>query len=163
MREKRWHLLFDIGLVAKAVVGTVEILSGSLFLLSSRFTINNFLIYLASAELFEEPNGDLVSFIAVYLRDLSISTQLFIAVYILLHGLINIFLVVGLYQEKLWTYLGALYFMAAFVVYQVFRLVQTHSLWLAFISILDCGFMIIIWHEYIYHRDLLKDTDLAKL
>jgi uncharacterized membrane protein len=45
-------------------------------------------------------------------------------------------------------YLAALWFLGAFVPYQVYRIVLTHSLGLIALTVVDLVVMALIWHEY---------------
>jgi len=62
--------------------------------------------------------------------------------------LVKLFLVVFLLRGKLWAYLAALWFLGAFVPYQVYRIVLTHSVGLIALTVFDLVVMVLIWHEY---------------
>ena len=44
--------------------------------------------------------------------------------------------------------LASLWFLAAFIVYQCYRYMYTHSIWLVLLTILDVIVAFLIWHEY---------------
>jgi uncharacterized membrane protein len=64
------------------------------------------------------------------------------------HGLIKIFLVVGLLKEMLWSYPASLVVLAAFIVYQVYRYSYTGSVGLIVLTVFDLIVMILVWHEW---------------
>ena len=81
-------------------------------------------------------------------------TALFAGAYLVIHGLIKIFLVAGLLRGKLWAYPMSLWFLAAFIVYQCYRYIYTHSIWLILLTVLDVIVAFLIWHEYQSRKQL---------
>jgi uncharacterized membrane protein len=154
MQEKRWHELFEIGIVIKAVNGVWETIVGTTFLFISKNAINRLLLHLSRGELLEDPHGRLINFIAYSLSHLSTNVKIFAAAYILAHGILNIFLAYELYRERLWAYPAAIVFILLFMSYQIHRIARTHSLVLAVITIFDALFVIVAWHEYQYKKRL---------
>ncbi|MHB8871338.1 MAG: DUF2127 domain-containing protein [Candidatus Doudnabacteria bacterium] len=150
--EKNWHRLFELGLIIKGVNGVIETLSGFFVIFASKATINTLFFNLTRGELLEDPHDRLINFIMHSLGQLSTSTKLFAAIYILTHGLLNIFLAIQLYREKLWAYLVTINLMILFIIYQIYRISYNHSLILTLITIWDIIFVIVLWHEYKYHK-----------
>ncbi len=82
-----------------------------------------------------------------------LGTQRFLALYLLGHGVVKLWLIVGLLRERLWYYPVALVVFALFIVYQLYRFSFTHSVWLLLISVVDVVVIGLTWHEYRYlHR-----------
>jgi uncharacterized membrane protein len=79
---------------------------------------------------------------------LSTSTQHFAGAYLLAHGIIKVVLAVGLLRGLRWSYPTALAVLAAFIVYQVYRFYQTHSLAMAVFTGLDMVIVLLIWLEW---------------
>ena len=80
---------------------------------------------------------------------------MFAAVYLLGHGVIKLWLIIGLLREKLWYYPTALVVFGLFIVYQLYRYSFTHSIWLLLITIVDLVVIGLTWHEYRYLRRVL--------
>ena len=62
----------------------------------------------------------------------------------------NMGLAAGLLPGKLWAYPTALTVLGVFLGYQIYRLSHTHSLGLAFLSLLDLAILALIWRDYQY-------------
>lgn len=143
IKEKYIYFAFEIGLVLKGVFALLDIAGGIFVYSLSRdlITSNNFII----------------NYFAAFTQELSISTQYFIAAYLLIHGLINLFLVVNLFRNRLWAYPASIIFFSIFIGYQVARFCFTHSPWLLVAAFCDLVIIWLIWHEYkrrlkhIYH------------
>ena len=83
---------------------------------------------------------------------MSVGAQQFAAFYLLSHGVVKTWLIVGLLREKLWYYPVAIVVFVGFVVYQVFRFQVTHSSWLLVLTVVDIVVIWLTWHEYRYLR-----------
>lgn len=151
--QKYWHALFELGVFIKGLNGVWETISGLLILFLSKSTLNNWFLLFTGNELLEDPNDKFINFLAQSLKNLSSETQTFVAIYLLLHGLLNIFLVVQLYRDRHWAYPATIGVIVLFMSYQVYRIIIYHSLILTAITIFDALFIILIWHEYKYHRE----------
>lgn len=84
------------------------------------------------------------------IQDLSTNTKIFVAIYILAHGVLNIFLSIQLYREKIWAYRATFVIMTGFVIYQLIRIYTYHSAMLITLTAIDLLFMALLWHEYRY-------------
>lgn len=153
--EKNWHRLFEFGIFLKGFNGIFELISGFIVLFVSKSVFTGLLFKLSRSELLEDPNDKFINFITLWLQHLSTNTKIFAAVYILIHGILNVFLAVQLYRERLWAYLVTISVTILFMSYQIFRVAHTHSIALTVITIWDIAFIIITWHEYKYRRDQL--------
>lgn len=150
--EKNLHLAFEVTLILKGIFALLEILGGIL----TYFITQQFLLRLVVAITQEELTEDPRDFVARYLiqsaQDFSLSSQHFASLYLLSHGIIKIFLIIGLLREKFWYYPLAIIMFALFILYQIFRFSVTHSLWLLVITLLDIIVIWLTWHEYRYLR-----------
>ena len=148
LTEKRFRQLFRIGIFLKAVDGVLEIVGGILLLLISKETLNQIVAFLTQHELSEDPNDVIANYLVHAVHGLSASTQQFGAIYLLFHGAVKIFLVVGLFRDKLWAYPSALVFLVAFIGYQLYRYSLTHSVALILLTAFDALIVFLIGHEY---------------
>ena len=102
-REKAiLHDLFKASILIKVVLGIVEAIVGIVFFFLTPALITKAITAFFAYELSEDPTD----FIATHLMSLSqgllLSGTLFIAFYLLVHGLIKIGLVAALWKQKLW-------------------------------------------------------------
>ena len=153
IKEKFLHPLFELGVVIKTIDGIAETAIGFLVLFLSGARINGVFTYFARGELLEDPHDAFINFLAGIFHSVSTDAKTFAAIYILLHGVINICLVVGLYKQKLWAYLATMATITIFIMYQIYRVSLYHSQGLAILSVFDALFLILTWNEYRYHRN----------
>ncbi len=74
----------------------------------------------------------------------------FIGIYLLFNGILNAFLAYNLFRNRLWAYKVMLGFTGLFVLYQTYKLLHTHALFLLGLTLFDIVFMVLTWHEYHY-------------
>lgn len=154
--QKYWHQLFELGVLVKGLNGVWETVSGLLFLSLKHDTLNRWFLVAIHSELLEDPHDRIINFFSHATPALSTGTKTFIAVYILFHGLLNLFLAIQLYRDKHWAYFVAIGAMSTFVFYQIYRISVFHSPILIAVTIFDIGFIALTWHEYRFHREAKK-------
>ena len=110
--------------------------------------MNAFVIALTAPELAEDPTDRVATLLQRIVHELAADTKLFASGYLIVHGVIKVFLVVGLLGRRLWSYSVSLWFLAAFIAYQMYRFLFTHSLWLIGLTVLDLIVAFLIWREY---------------
>ncbi len=154
-QEKYWHGFFELGIFIKGFNGIWEMISGITFLFFSKNALTRFFFLLARGELLEDPNDRVVGYIANLLQNISNDTKIFAAIYILGHGILNAFLAIQLYRNRLWAYPVTVGAMMIFIGYQIYRVVLHHSLTLLILTVLDALFVVLVLHEYRTQRDHL--------
>lgn len=153
--EKRIHLIFEISLILKAIFAAFEVLGGVLaYFISQQFLVK-MVTLITQGELAEEPRDFISNYLLHAAQNLSISTQHFTGLYLVSHGIIKLFVIIGLLRRKLWYYPVALVVFALFIVYQLYRFSFTHSIWLILITLLDLIVIGLTWHEYRYLRKMV--------
>jgi uncharacterized membrane protein len=149
-REKGLHEAFEISILLKGIGAASEALVGA-FLLFSDHAID-IVRALVENQLVDDPDGFLATHFSSLLTVPTPAAQHFGGVYLLSHGIVKLALVIGLLRDKLWAYPASLLVFSLFIVYQVDRYFQTHSLWLLFLTVVDLVIMWLIWHEYRHRR-----------
>jgi len=146
------RIVFRVSLWSKAVFAAIEIVGGIVAI----FVTRQFLVQAANAitqgELNEDPNDFLANHLLHAVHHFSVGTRYFTAVYLLAHGIIKLWLVVGLLRMRLWYYPTALVVFSLFVVYQLYRFSHTHSPALLFVTAVDLVVIGLTWHEYRFLR-----------
>jgi uncharacterized membrane protein len=132
----------------KGVAGIVEMIGGLLFLFIPQANLNTFVVLLTAPELAEDPTDQVALLLQRTVHELAADTKLFASGYLIIHGLIKVFLVAGLLRRRLWSYSVSLLFLMLFIVYQCYRFFFTHSLWLIVLTIIDLVVAFLIWREY---------------
>ena len=148
LNEEQIHLLFKIGVVIKGIDGALEAIAGFALLSTTTTALRNLVDWLTAGELQEDPTDFVANHLVNFFHHLSINTKHFASVYLLTYGIAKVTLVAGLLRGKLWAYPAALTVLGLFLCYQIYRLGHTHSIGLAFVSLLDLVILALIWRDY---------------
>jgi uncharacterized membrane protein len=89
------HMLFLCSVWIKGLAGIIETIGGMLVLFVTRESLDYFLLRLTAPELAEGLADWIVNYLSTAVRHYSDSTKHFASVYLIIHGLIKIFLVAG--------------------------------------------------------------------
>lgn len=148
MNERRIHQIFEVGVLLKGAHALIECIGGLLLAFVSTSAITRLINALTQDELIEDPNDFVAAQLLALAQNFTVSTQHFYAFYLLSHGVIKIFLVIGLLRNKLWAYPVSLVVLGLFIIYQLYRFSYTHGFGLVVLTIFDVIVMGLIWHEY---------------
>jgi uncharacterized membrane protein len=143
------HRVFELAILLKGIDGLLETLGGLLILFVPLHSLDSGIRWVLVHELSTESHDLLAHAIKHLLDVLSLSTKLFASLYLICHGLVKIFLVYALWREKLWAFPVALWFIAVFVAYQIYRYTHTHSMALLIFALVDVCVAWFIWREYL--------------
>jgi len=155
-QEEKIHLAFEISLLLKALFALGQIIGGIVALFVTKDFLLKTVSVLTQEELAEDPRDLIANYLLHSAQNLSIGTQLFVALYLLGHGSIKLWLIIGLLRQKLWYYPTAILVFGLFIAYQLYRFNFTHSVWLLLITLVDVIVIALTWHEYKYLRRLLR-------
>lgn len=148
LREKILHRSFQIGVLFKGIDGILETLGGAVFLFLKDGTIGHIVFALTQHELLEDPDDLIANSLRHAFAHLSSGNKIFVGAYLLGHGVIKLFLVGGLWRDKLWVFPIAMVVLLGFIGYQVFRMANHFSAGLAFLTCLDALIVFLVWHEF---------------
>src|SRR6266436_6609415 len=96
LERKIEHRLFLLSVWSKGVAGLVETVGGLLLLCIPQAGLNAFVIFLTAPELAEDPTDRLATLLQRIVHELTADTKFFASSYLIVHGLIKVFLVAGL-------------------------------------------------------------------
>lgn len=157
--EKEVHDFFDFALILKGIHAVIEIGSGLIFYFVSTENISRFIRFFIHDEIVEDPNGFVVRTLAQLAEHLSASSKFSIAFYLVSHGIINSFIVIALWKEKLWAYPVSFAILSIFTFYQLYKYIFFHTHWLIWLIILNVIVLLLIWHEYrIVKKKFTRDS-----
>jgi uncharacterized membrane protein len=145
---KTVHILFLIGILAKAVDGVLEVIGGLFLLFVEPAHLHRWLAILTQHELSRAPNDAMARLLLGVQAHLTYRTRLFGAIYLLVHGVVKIGLVAALLRRELWAYPTAIIVFALFIVYQLYRYTITGGFWLVVLSVVDLFVIVLTWLEY---------------
>lgn len=158
--QRTLHRLFLVSVWIKGLAGLLETVGGFLFFFVGQRRLEALVIFLTAPELSEDPNDWIATHLSRAVKKLSPDTKLFASAYLIIHGVIKLFLVAGLLQGRLWAYPVSLWFLAVFIAYQCYRFAHTQSIWLVLLSVFDLVVAFLIWREYRGLQDRRRLTNL---
>ena len=142
---------FRMSLVLKGAIALAEVAAGSLaYLVTPQFVLN-LVQTITRTELTEDPRDFVANHLLHAAQDMSVSGQHFAAFYLLGHGVVKLWLIIGLWRERLAYYPIAIGVFALFIVYQMYRYSFTRSVLLLLITLVD---VVVIWLVWMQYRDL---------
>ena len=139
---------FEIGILIKSLFGIFEILAGAVFAISGKLIINNIIIAFTEQEIINDPGDVISNYLVSALHSFSAGSYLFTVIYLIFHGIINLFLGISLLKNKIWAYPWAVAGFGAFIIYQTYRYFHTYSPMLLILTIFDIFVVLIILLEY---------------
>lgn len=139
---------FRVSLWLKGADGALELLGGLLLLVVSPDALGAFVKMLTRHELSEDPHDVIANYLLGQAGNLTKTATLFGALYLISHGVIKLILVVAVLREKLWAYPWMIGFLGVFIVYQVYRLVLSPSVWLTLLTLFDIVVVVLTRIEY---------------
>ena len=142
------HTFFLLSVWSKGVAGLLETIGGLLLLFIPHTRLNALVVLLTAPELAEDPTDRIATLLQRTVHELAADTKLFASGYLIVHGIIKVFLVAGLLGRRLWSYPVSLWFLASFIAYQAYRFFFTGSLWMIALTIVDLIVAFLIWREY---------------
>lgn len=146
MQETSIRRLFKVSVLLKAANAIAEIVGGTSLLFTGEIT--KIVSRMIQREFLEDPRDFVATTAQHYLPYFSEHSQSFAVFYLLSHGIIKIFLAIGLLRNKLWAYPAAIVFFILFIFYQVYRYTYTQSSFLILLTIFDLIVVGLTWHEY---------------
>jgi uncharacterized membrane protein len=150
MNERTLSKAFEITIVGKGITACIDIGTAAVLYLYGTSKITAFFVTIAQAELVEDPDSSIAQFVLMKIPTLYPEASTFVILYLLIHALIKITFLTGLWRDRAWAYPFALVSLTAFVAYQLYRIAHIFSLWLTVFTIIDIAVIVLIWHEYRY-------------
>ena len=154
LEEKNIHLAFEVSLILKGAFAVAETVTGIGVYFVTQQWVFRLVERITRAELLEDPRDLVANYLFQSAQHFSLSTRNFTALYLLSHGVIKLWLIIGLLRARLWYYPVAMTIFGLFIAYQVYRFSATHSVWLLLITAVDALVIGLTWHEYHYLRRL---------
>ena len=155
--EKKIHLVFEVSLWLKGTFALTEVLGGVAAFVVPQQLLVHIANVITQGELTEDPHDLVANYLLHSAQHLSIGAQHFTGLYLMSHGVIKLWLIVGLLRERLWYYPTGMVVFSLFIIYQLYRFTSTQSLWLLFITAVDIVVIGLTWHEYGYVRRHLEE------
>ena len=153
INTKLTHRFFEVLVILKALNGIIEMLIGVSVFFITKETLTQFVAFIARVELSEDPRDLLANYLVKAVEHYTFTSQMYISIYLLSHGVLKVALVYCLLKKYLWAYPTAIVVFGLFGAYQIFAYVHTPNPSLLFLTLLDVFIMVVTYVEY---RNLLK-------
>ena len=139
---------FRITITLKGLDGLLEVIGGMVLLFVSPHSINQLVKWATAHELAQDPNDFVSRHLLHSASQLSPSTTLYGALYLLIHGASKVVLVVFVLRNKLWAYPWMIGLLLVFIAYQLYRMTYKPSVSLALLTLFDAVVTWLTWREY---------------
>jgi uncharacterized membrane protein len=150
------HKIVQTLIYVKGIIGVLEALAGIIMLMIGPNTLSRFVGLLFDYDLEDKEN-----FVSKFLYDaannLSMRMHIFIALYMIVHGIVFIAVVFALIYKKIWAFPIAGTMLGLFIIYQIRELSRAFSLTMMILTIVDILLLILLTFEYIRLRKNKKN------
>jgi uncharacterized membrane protein len=144
--------IFRGAVLVKGINGLIEILSSLfVFFFGSRAVVS-LIEKVFSHELSHDPNDFILNLSINLFAGVGVGTQKFIAVYLGIHGLLNMLLFAAVWRRKISFYPFVIAIMLVFILYQIVRFSRTYSYVLFFLTLVDMAIVYFVADEYLKKR-----------
>ncbi len=142
------HQLFRFGLLIKGITGILGLLSGIIILITKSNFLLNILQTVLEKELLHDPQDYVANQIYTLTQQISQGALYLIAIYLIIHGIINLIIFIGLWWNKKWAYPASTIILSLFILYQLGKFARTHSISILIFIIIDLGILFLLHSEY---------------
>ncbi|WP_033290608.1 DUF2127 domain-containing protein [Amycolatopsis jejuensis] len=141
--------LFRIAIALKGLDGAVQLVGALILAFVPSAVVTGFAHAVITRDLLGDPSGTLARHLQVAAEHFAAGgTKTFAVGYLLAHGLVKLGLVWALARKWLRAYPVAMVVLAAFVAYEIYRAIETHSIALPFFALLDAVIILLVYREY---------------
>ena len=141
------HDAFEVGITLKALHAVLQI-TGSIFLFTAATKVGSWLELISGFELKEDPGSWIANYMTNLGGYLTQGSHYFPAIYLLVYGILNLFLAFCLWRKKLWAYPLASSLYSLLVLYQIYRFFTFYSGTLLVFTLIDISVIMLTVLEY---------------
>lgn len=152
------HRVFEISLILKGLFSLCEIVTSIIIFFIPQHSIYTIINAITQLEFAQNHLDFLANHLQQWVQHFSVSSQHFASFYLLAHGIIKLWMVIGLLQKKLIYFPFAITIFLLLIMYQIYRISYTHSIMLTFLTMFDLIIIILACNEfrYLYNQDKFK-------
>ncbi|MFO1034715.1 MAG: DUF2127 domain-containing protein [Hyphomicrobiales bacterium] len=131
----------------KGINATIETLAGLSMAVLNLHYVKDIMNSVAQTEALEVPNDVVAQDFSKIIHFVDGHSQHFLAYYLMAHGFVKVVMVYGLMRRTSWSYPFAITALLGFILYQCYRVLMAHSIFLFFLTLFDCAFLYLVWEE----------------
>lgn len=154
LRDHVLDLVFVIGIAVKALDALGELLLGVPLLFFSHAQLDTAVHTVTAQELTEDPHDLVANLLLRSTAHVGQGTLLFIALYLIVHGVVKLAIIAALIWGAERIYPWAIGALVAFTVFQLVEFALHPSLTVALLTVLDIVIIALTWREWRQHRSL---------
>jgi uncharacterized membrane protein len=145
--------MFKVAITVKGIDGGLQLAGALLLLVVPAKLITGVANDIVTRDLLGDPNGTLATHLSTAANHFANSnTRWFAIIYLLAHGIIKLALVWALVKRVMPAFPIAVVVLLAFVVYEIWRAVHTHSIALPIFAAIDLIIIALVIREYLKLR-----------
>ena len=148
MEEKTVHKIFKTITILKGIYGLFEILFGFMFLILSEEFISLSIASIIQWKFLGNTDSPIIHYISQFGVEYSLSIKLFLSLYFISHGIINLTLAYGILKKPHIAYPLSLVVLIGFLIYQVYSYFVSYSYWMLLFIIFEVIFIGLLIYEY---------------
>jgi uncharacterized membrane protein len=142
------HLGFLLSMVGKGLLGLSQILGGLFLAVAPPGSVSAIVRWLSQFELIEDPGDPFVAHVQRLVEATPINNEAFYTVYLMIHGVLNLGLVLALLVGFRWAYPGSIVALIGFILYQAWKYVHTYDPMMIMLTAIDIVVIWLIWREW---------------
>ncbi|MCU1687710.1 MAG: hypothetical protein JWQ81_8449 [Amycolatopsis sp.] len=151
--SKNSERLFRVAIALKGIDGGIQLIGALVLAFIPASAITGFAHAVITRDLLGDPSGTLARHLQTATDNfVGGGTKTFAVVYLLAHGVIKLGLVFALARKIVPAYPIAVIVLLAFIVYEIYRAVHTHSIALPFFAAMDLAIVVLVLREYFQLR-----------
>lgn len=161
MREKIkkiFHKIFRASLYIKIFYAILELFVGITLFFISPQDITKFFLWILNAEILEDPKDLLLNHFFSLINNVSSSTKIFIAFYLIINGVLKFGLLYSLYKEKTWAYPISGLVISLLILFELKLIIKHFSWFILSLLIVDIILIILLRFEYLRMKNRLNKT-----
>lgn len=147
--------LFRVAVWLKGLDAVSQLVGGVLLIFLPPRALTRIAHGVVTRDLLGPPTGPLAGYFEEAVHHLVDGGRAFVIGYLLVHGLIKLGLVVALLRKKVRWYPVAITALGLFVLFELVRGAQTHSLLLPVLTVLDIVIIVLVIKEY---REIRRES-----
>jgi len=147
-------LIFLVGVLFKGIDGLVELIGGAVLLFVTPSQLAGAAHAVTANELAEDPHDIVANLLVHGVASLGSAGVGFLALYLLLHGVVKLAIVVALLLGSRKIYPWAIAGLIAFLIFQVYELFVGPTIGLVLLSAFDLVIVALTWREWRHGRTL---------
>ncbi|MFC4243885.1 DUF2127 domain-containing protein [Gryllotalpicola reticulitermitis] len=157
MKDRILDLVFLVGVLFKGIDGVGELLGGAILLFIGPAQLKGMANAVTAHELSQDPDDTIANFIRHEAAHLDSNSVVFLAIYLLLHGIVKLAIVIALLVGSKRVYPWAIAALIAFVLFQLYELITAPSIGFVLLTVFDLVIIWLTWREWRRDREL-RDT-----